>query len=94
MKKFALKHPSVTALIAFLIVSIGGTLLGFIWGLSIMWRNPCEPISPSDPCDGAAMAAGMIWSLTFAASIVLGGIVSLIVFGILQRIAKSPEKMP
>ena len=86
MKNLALKYPSLTVLLTFPIISIGGSLLGFISGLLIIWKNPC-----SDPCDGAAMAAVMIWSLSFKASIVIGGIGSVLVFVILQRLVKQQE---
>jgi hypothetical protein len=92
MTSLALKYPSLTMLLTFLIVSLGGSLLGFIWGLSIMWNDPCDPNSGS-PCDGAAMAAGMIWVLSIVASILAGAIISVSVFVFLQRKVKSTERM-
>jgi hypothetical protein len=76
MKKFALKYPLTASLITFFIIFIGGSIAGIILGLLTMAMNPCEPTSPSDPCDGSAMAAGMIWSLSFIVSFILGIIVS------------------
>ncbi len=76
MKKFALKYPFTASLITFFVIFIGGSLAGIIFGLLIMAMNPCKPISSSDPCDGAAMAAGMIWSLSFIVSFILGIVVS------------------
>lgn len=85
MKNLALKYPSLTVLITFFIICIGGSLLGFISGLLIIWMNPC------DPCDGAARAAVMIWSLSFKASVVIGGIAGVLVFVILHRIVKQQQ---
>ena len=80
MKNFALKYPFAASFITFLIIFIGGSLAGIILGILIMVRNPCEPTSPSDPCDGSAMAAGMIWSLSFTASFILGIIGGIAMF--------------
>jgi len=73
MKNLALKYPLLTVLLTFFIVFIGGSLLGFFSGLLLIWGNPC------DPCNGAVKAAVMLWSLSFKASIVIGGIGSVLV---------------
>jgi hypothetical protein len=91
MKKFALKHPLATSFITFLIIFIGGSVAGFIIGFLIMVMNPCKPTSPSDPCDGSAMAAGMIWSLSFTASFILGIIGSIAMFVVLLMKIRSLE---
>ncbi len=85
MKKLSLENPAIASLVTFFIIFIGGSFLGFILGLLIMWTNTCEPKSQSDPCDGAAMAAGMIWSLSFMGSLILGIIVGLLKLSVLTR---------
>ena len=91
MKSLDIKNPKTAMLLTFLFVSLGGSLVGFIWGLLIMWRNPCERISASDPCDGPAMAAGALWIVSMMASILVGGIASVVIFTILERRAMKPK---
>jgi hypothetical protein len=92
MKNLALKYPSLTTLFIFLIISISGSYLGISWGLLIMSR-PCERVNSSDPCDAAAMAAGMIMNFSIVISIFVSGVISVSVFLILQRIANLRLKM-
>jgi hypothetical protein len=76
MKNLALNYPFATGFAIFLVIFIGGTIAGFILGIFIAGR-PCEPSSPSDPCDGNSMAAGFIWSLSFLASLIAGIIIGI-----------------
>ncbi|MEJ7861479.1 MAG: hypothetical protein WKF90_07565 [Pyrinomonadaceae bacterium] len=78
MKNFAIKHPAIFSFIICLIIFVGGSLAGIIFGISIM--EECKPISPSDPCDGGAMAAGFIWTLAFMASLILGFVAGISTF--------------
>ena len=82
IKGFLLGRPVLTSFLVFLIVLIGGSLCGFILGIWAMAREtgPCE-----SPCDGAAMAAGFIWSLSFTVSLILGLISSGITWIILEK---------
>lgn len=91
MKNFALKYPFATSFITFLIIFIGGSIVGFIFGFLIMIMNPCKPTSPSDPCDGSAMAAAAIWSVSFTASFILGIIGSIAMFVVLLVKIRSLE---
>ncbi len=91
MKNFALKYPFAASLLTFFIIFIGGSVVGIILGILIMVMNPCKPISASDPCDGSAMAAGAIWSLSFMASFILGIIVGVAMFVFLLMKIKSNE---
>ena len=85
MKSLDIKNPKTAMLLTFLFVSLGGSLVGLIWGLLIMWRNPCERVSASDPCDGSAMAFGAILIISIVASILFGGVASVVIFTILER---------
>lgn len=79
MKGFFLGRPGFTSFLVFLIVFFGGSLFGIILGLFAM-SGPCE-----SPCDGGAMAAGFIWSLSFTASLILGMISGCITGIILKK---------
>ena len=76
MKRFALKNPLVFGLIIFLIIFVSGSGAGVLLGLLFMSYNTCEPVNINDPCHGDAMAAGMIWSMSFTTSLVLALIVA------------------
>ncbi len=87
-KERILNNPFLFGFSIFLLIFLGGSLAGFILGMIVMVRNPCSRGGPSDPCDGAAMAAGFIWILAFEASLVLGimvGIVSSVVLKLKQK---------
>ncbi len=78
MKNFILKRPFLTSVIAFSVIFLGGIIAGIILGLVAMGYS--EPCQVNDVCDGGAMAAGAIWSLSFIASLVLAVIVSLLLY--------------
>ncbi len=92
MKDFALKYPFATGLIVFLAVFIGGTVAGiilsFVFLAIVEWKNPSSP-----GAHGNYMAMGMIWSLAFTASFILGILagISTFVFLIL-KIKKREEQ--
>lgn len=90
MKKFALKYPFAASLIVFLAIFIGGTLAGIVLGVLII--GDCKPISPSDPCDGGAMAAMAIWYLAFMGSLILGILVGISTFIILLLKIRKKER--
>ncbi len=71
MERFLEKHPFAFGIIIFLIVSVGGSIGGILLGV-FMLRQPCSPVSPSDPCDGAAMLAVALWTLSIPASLIMG----------------------
>jgi hypothetical protein len=70
MKSFTPKHTAIFSFIVFLIIFVGGSIAGIIIGILMM--EECKPKSPSDPCDGGAMAVVFIWTLSFMASLMLG----------------------
>jgi TctA family transporter len=78
MKNFTLKHPAIFSFIIFLIIFIGGSIAGIIFGILMM--EECKPKSLSDPCDGGAMAAVFIWTLSFMASLILGFVAGISTF--------------
>ncbi len=82
--KFFLKHPYLSGIFAFLLITIGGSALGLIAGVLIVMNDSTQPLSPSDPHDGAAMASGMIFSLAIMASLTLGILAGLITTYLLQ----------
>lgn len=88
--KRILNNPLLFGLSVFLLIFLGGSLAGFILGM-IAVSQPCERFSPSDPCDGGAMAAGMIWSLAFTASLVVGIVLGSAIVVII-KIKKSRDK--
>ncbi len=71
MKKIIFEHPILTGFVVFLLVIIGGSISGMIAGILVITSDTSRPLSPNDPHDGAAMAAGMIFSLLVTASSVL-----------------------
>jgi hypothetical protein len=82
--KFFLKHPYPAGIFAFLLVTIGGSALGIIAGVLIVMNDTTQPLSSSDPHDGAAMASVMILSLAIMVSLTLGILAGLITTYILQ----------
>ncbi len=82
MKNLALKYPLIFSLIIFLIIFIGGSLAGIVYGISI--TGDCKPRRPLDPCHEGAMAAGFIWTLSFMASLILGFIAGISTFVFLK----------
>lgn len=79
MKDFLTMRPSLTSLFVFVLIFIGGSISGFILGLWAM-SGPCE-----SPCDGGAMAASFIWSLSFTASFILGVISAGVTWLVLRK---------
>jgi hypothetical protein len=77
MKRFALEHPFVSGMVIFVLIFLGGSLAGIVLGMLVMASHPCEHVTPNDPCDGAAMAAGMIWSLSSSASFIFGLVIAV-----------------
>ena len=91
MKNFAFKYPFAASIIIFLIIFIGATIAGIVFG--VLMIGDCKPISPSDPCDGGAMAAMANWYLAFMGSPILGifvGVSSFIV--LLVKIRKKERE--
>lgn len=76
-KSFAVRHPYLCGIIAFLLFFVSGTLVGVILVLVIMSRSQC---SPGDICDGAAMAAGFIWPSSMIVSCISGAVVGSLTF--------------
>ena len=72
MKRFALENPFISGVIIFVIIFLIGSLAGIVLGMQVMTSQPCQPGTSSDPCDGAAMAAGIILIMAFAASFIFG----------------------
>lgn len=79
MKTFALENPAIFSFFVFFAFIVGGTLAGFIFGVFIV-SGDCKPISPSDPCDGRAMASGFFFLLFVISSCVVGLVVSIKTF--------------
>lgn len=86
MKNFLLNHPFISSLIVFLIVLLGGSLVGIVFGLLMM--GECKPVSASDPCDAGALAAAAIWSVSFVASFILGIVASILTSVIIMFMSK------
>ena len=63
-----------------------GSVAGIVLGILIIGTANCQP---GDICDGPAMAAGAIWSVSFCGSFFLGGIIGLFSFVVLRRKTKS-----
>jgi len=82
--KFSLAHPYLTGIFVFLLITTGGSLLGLIAGILIVTNDSSQPLSPSDPHDGAAMASGMIFSLSIMVSLTFGILAGLITTYLLQ----------
>jgi hypothetical protein len=68
MKGFALKHPNISGFVVFLTILVIGCSLG--WLLLFWIMSSSKPISPTDPNDGAAMAAGMILNFSIIISFI------------------------
>jgi len=83
--KFFLKHPYSTGIFAFLLIAIGGSALGLFAGVMLVASDKTQPLSPSDPHDGAAMASGVIFSLSIMASLTLGILGGLTTTYVLQQ---------
>lgn len=79
MKKFARKSPLAFSFILFLILLIGGSIAGIILGLIVI-SGGCNSSDPHDICDGPAMAAGFIWTISLYSSLFLGFIVSILTY--------------
>ena len=62
--------------VVFGLIFLLGSLLGLILGFLILLPG-CQPQSPSDPCDGPAMAAVAFWFIFFWGSLILGIVVGL-----------------
>jgi len=88
VKNFALKHPFAVSAILFLAVSIGGTIVS----IGVLMMGECKPRSPSDPCDGGAMAAAAIWYVGFVGSLILGILAGISTFVILILKIKRKEE--
>ncbi len=91
MKNFALKHPFTASLIVFLAVFIGGTISGiilsFVFVAVVEWRTPSALGG-----HGSYMAMGMIWSLSFTASLILGILAGISTFIISIRKIKTKKE--
>lgn len=84
MKKLALKHPVIAALLMFVaVVGLGG-FGGIILGLVVMFSYKCPHVTANDPCDGGAMAGGGIATLVFMASFIAGIVAAIATFVILR----------
>lgn len=59
--------------------------LGLLLGVLLVATDKTQPISPSDPHDGAAMASAMIFSLSIMVSLVLGVLIGLITSAFLLK---------
>jgi hypothetical protein len=90
MKNFALKYPFAASLIVFLTIFIGGTIASIILG--VLMIGDCKPTSPSDPCDGGAMAAAAIWYVGFMGSLIMSVLTSISTFVILILKIKRKEE--
>ncbi len=90
MKNFALKYPFAASLIVFFTVFIGGTIASIILG--VLMIGDCKPISPSDPCDGGAMAAAAMWYVGFMGSLIMGVLIGISTFVILILKIKREEE--
>ena len=82
--KLFLEHPYLTGIFVFLLITIGGSVLGLIIGVLIITNDTTQPLSPSDPNDGAAMASGIISSLAMMASLIFGILAGLMTTYFLQ----------
>jgi len=80
MKSFALEHPFVSGIVIFALIFLIGSLAGIALGMIVMGSQPCEQTALNDPCDGGAMAAGMIWSLSFSTSFIFGLIIGTLTY--------------
>jgi uncharacterized protein YneF (UPF0154 family) len=76
MKEFARAQPELFSFVVFVISSVACIVTGWILAVFIASRD-CEPRSPSDPCDGPAMAAGAIFMLSILVSFVAGIILGI-----------------
>ena len=86
--KFFLEHSYLTGVFAFLLIAVGGSILGLIPGVLIVVNDSSQSLSPSDPHDGAAMASGMILNLALMASLtlgILGGLMTTYLLQVKQR---------
>ncbi len=90
MKNFILKRPILFSIILSLVIFLGGSVAGIILGLVVMGRAMAgQNCDPGDVCDGGAMVAGAIWTLSFWASAVLAiiaGISTYVVIKLKTRI--------
>jgi hypothetical protein len=84
MKVFAFKHPYLTGVLSFIVVVFGGSVLGMLAGIWILASDKSQPLGQGDPHDGAAMASGMIFSLSIMVSLVLGILAGLTTTHILR----------
>jgi hypothetical protein len=71
MRRRIQEVPWAFALMWFLITQVGVTVAGILLG-ALVARQPCHPRGPGDPCDGPAMLAVAIWSLSIPAGFVFG----------------------
>ncbi len=81
MKSRILNHPFITGIVAFLLIFLGGSVAGIILGMFVM------ATSGPNGAHGGAMAAGMIWSLAFTATLIAG-----IVLGFVTTVALKQQK--
>ena len=68
MKKIII-IPVLVVVTVMILVNLAGILVGL---LIMATDTSCEA-----PCDGSAMAAGAVWSLAFAASLVLAFLLAI-----------------
>jgi hypothetical protein len=85
------KHPYSTAVLASVLTIVFGGVVSIIIGIAIMASQPCEMVTPNDPCDGAPMAAGFVFDFLFSGTLVIAFFIGGLTFGILKR--KSRESL-
>ncbi|HTK37952.1 MAG TPA: hypothetical protein VL325_05625 [Pyrinomonadaceae bacterium] len=61
-----------------------GGVVSIIIGIIIFGSQKCEMVTPNDPCDGAAMAAGFVMEFLFAGTLVVAFFIGGLTFGILK----------
>ena len=80
---FPRKHPLIFSLILFVGLVVGCTVVGAVIGIIVV-NQPCETMVVVDPCKGLTRLAGQIAFFSFWGSMILGAMVSIVTFIILQ----------